>query len=136
MKLLAGLITSVLTATMLALGVSAPAQADHGYASHIDTRANAYSRQNPISAGNRAPFAVVIRAENGESPNASLTVIVKRRRGGDVVERFKRAYHGGREFYSTPRLRKGSYKVIVKADIDAGRYEDARARFGQRVTRR
>lgn len=135
MKFLAGLVASVMTATMLAFGGLAPAAADHGYSSHIGTNTNAWSLRNPIRRGQRAPFAVRIRAENGASPNAVLSIRVERRYSGRLVWRGTRTYWGGREEYRTGRLPRGQFRVIVRADVNRGRYADSRAVFGQRVTR-
>lgn len=136
MKLLAGLIAAAMTAAMLAFGGLAPAAADHGYSSHVDTRASAWSLRNPIRRGQRAHFAVRIRAENGAMPNAVLDIRVERRFSRRVVWRGTRNYWGGREDYWTARLPRGQFRVIVRADVNRGRYEDGRAVFGQRVVRR
>lgn len=136
MKFLAGLIAAAMTATLLAFAGVAPATAGHGgYAAHIDTRTDAYSRRNPISKGQRAPFAVRVRAEDGNQPNSTLRIIVKRRSNKRVVWSGTRRYWGGLETYRTGRLPRGRFKVIVIANTNWDRYSNSRTAFGQRVTR-
>lgn len=139
MKFLASLITTVVAATMLSLGVSAPAQAacdPDAYNDCIGTRLSAWSQRNPIRARQRAPFAVRVRAENGKVPRGTLTIRVVRRSNGDVVWRGTRWYNERREEYRTGRLPRGRFTVKVHMHTRSDRYEDARGRFGQRVTRR
>ena len=137
MKFLASLITTVVAATMLSLGVSAPAQAAcDGYGACIDTRVSAWSMRNPIRANQRAPFAVRFRAENGKAPSGTVTIRVVRRSNGNVVWRGTRWYNERREEYRTGRLPRGRFTVKVHMHTRSDRFEDARARFGQRVTRR
>lgn len=135
MKFLAGLAASALTVTTLAVAGAAPAAADHdGYAAHVDTATSAWSLRNPIEAGQRAPFAVRVRAEDGEQPNSQLTVRVIRRSNGNVVWEGERSYSGGREEYKTGELPQGRFKVLVIADTNWGKYNNSRTTFGQRVT--
>lgn len=138
MKFLASLITTVVAATMLSLGVSTPAQAACSPDTYrcIDTRLSAWSQRNPIRARQRAPFAVRFRAENGKAPRGTVTIRVVRRSNGNVVWRGTRWYNERREEYRTGRLPRGRFTVKVHMHTRSDRFEDARARFGQRVTRR
>ena len=137
MKFLASLITTVVAATMLSLGVSAPAHAKcDGYGACIDTRLSAWSMRTPIRARQRAPFAVRFRAENGKAPRGTVTIRVVRRSNGNVVWSGTRWYNERREEYRTGRLPRGRFTVKLHMHTRSDRFEDARARFGQRVTRR
>jgi hypothetical protein len=134
MKYLAGLVAAALTATTFA--VAAPATADHGgYGAHVDTETSAWSMRNPVKAGQRAPFAVRVTAQDGNQPNSQLTIRVERRVSGKVVWRGTRAYTGGRGEYKTGPLPRGRFDVFVFTDTNWGKYHNSKALFGQRATR-
>jgi hypothetical protein len=137
MKTIASLVITFMTATLLSLGVSAPAQAAcDGYGPCIDTRLSAWPTRNPIKARQRIPFTVRLKAETGASPNAQLRIRVIRRGNGKVVWSGRRFYDGGFKSYSTGRVGRGRYRVVVRAHTVRNRFQDARAVFGVRAQRR
>lgn len=137
MKILVGFITTGVTAAMLTVGFSAPAQAAcETYAPCIDTQLNAWSAKNPIRARQGASFRVRLVADDGRKPDARIRYSVVRRSNGNVVDRGRRFYNGGRETYTTDPLGRGRYRIIVIANPVNDRYNRSSAVFGQRVKRR
>lgn len=135
MKTIASLVTAVLAATLLSLGLAGSAQATHGYGPHVATSTSAWSARNPIRAGQSATFRVRLVADNGQSPNARIRYAVVRRANGKVVDSGRRFFGGGRETYTTNPLRRGKYRIVVKANPANDRYRNSGAVFGQRVKR-
>ena len=136
MKSIASLVTAVMAATLLSLGLAGTAQATHGYGPHIDTGTSAWSAKNPIRARQAAAFRVRVTADNGRHPDSRIRYRVIRRSNGNVVDSGRRFYNGGRETYSTDPLGRGRYRIIVVARPVNDRYNNSAAVFGQRVKRR
>lgn len=135
MKMIAGIVTALLTTTLLAFGVT-PANAHHGYPPDIRTYCSAWAVDNPTNTARRPRIRVRVDSDyQGRTPNSDLVIRVRDRRTNRVVVKVTRFYDGGRATYRLPRLKRGRYTVIVRADVRAHRYKNCNARHGLRVRR-
>lgn len=133
MKSIVAAIVTVMTASLLALGV-APAQANH-YGPDVATNCNVFAKRQPMRAGNSNNVVVRWRAQDGTTPRGTVRYAIINRRSKVVVSSGAVVDGDGKTVFRTRPIPRGRYRVRAIVEPNRHRYTNARCSSGLRAVR-